>query len=78
MPDGQIGRVAVVAEARRRGIGRRLLALAIAAARRRGDAGVWLNAQIDALALYEQAGFRAVGETFLEAGMKHQRMELGF
>ena len=78
LPDGQIGRVAVVAEARRRGIGRRLLALAIAAARRRGDAGVWLNAQIDALALYEQAGFRAVGETFLEAGMTHQRMELGF
>ncbi len=77
LPDGQIGRVAVVAEARRRGIGRRLLALAIAAARRRGDAGVWLNAQIDALALYEQAGFRAVGETFLEAGMTHQRMELG-
>ena len=78
LPDGQIGRVAVVAEARRRGIGRRLLARAIAAARRRGDAGVWLNAQIDALALYEQAGFRAVGETFLEAGMTHQRMELGF
>lgn len=78
LPDGQIGRVAVVAEARRRGIGRRLLALAIAAARRRGDAGVWLNAQIDALALYEQAGFRAVGETFLEAGVTHQRMELGF
>ena len=78
LPDGQIGRVAVVATARRRGIARRLLTRTIAAARRRGDAGVWLNAQIDVLALYEQAGFRAVGETFLEAGMTHQRMELGF
>jgi len=78
LPDGQIGRVAVVAEARRRGVARRLLTKAIAAARQRGDTGVWLNAQIDALALYEQAGFRAVGETFLEAGMTHQRMELGF
>ena len=76
LPDGQIGRVAVVAEARRRGIGRRLLARAIAAARRRGDCGVWLNAQTTALGLYEAAGFRAVGEPFPEAGIEHQRMEL--
>lgn len=74
--DGQIGRVAVVAPARRRGIGQRLLALAVAAARERGDAGVWLNAQTTALGLYEAAGFRATGDAFMEAGLPHQRMEL--
>ena len=75
LADGQIGRVAVVPEARRQGIAGRLLARAIAAARRRGDAGVWLNAQVDALGLYERAGFQAVGETFEEAGITHLRME---
>ena len=78
LPDSQIGRVAVVADARRRGIGRRLVARAVATARQRGDAGVWLNAQTDALGLYERAGFLAVGETFQEAGIQHQRMEMSF
>ena len=74
--DGQIGRVAVVPAARRRGVGQRLLALAVAAARERGDAGVWLNAQTTALGLYEAAGFCATGDAFMEAGLPHQRMEL--
>ena len=74
--DGQIGRVAVVAEMRRQGIGRRLLALAVATARERGDGGVWLNAQTAALGLYQAAGFRPLGDAFMEAGLPHQRMEL--
>ena len=76
LADGQIGRVAVLAEQRRAGIGRRLLDAALAAARDRGDGSVWLNAQVDARSLYEAAGFRPVGQTFLEAGLPHIRMEL--
>ena len=76
LADGQIGRLAVLAEARRTGIGRRLLEAALAAARGRGDRAVWLNAQLDARGLYEAAGFEAVGEPFVEAGLGHIRMEL--
>ena len=75
LPDGQIGRLAVLPGERRSGIGRRLLDAALAGARARGDQGVWLNAQLDAQGLYEAAGFAAVGEQFLEAGIMHIRME---
>ena len=36
---------------------------------------VWLHARIDARELYPQAGFRIVGERFLEAGIPHIGME---
>ena len=73
---GRSGRLAVLAEERRGGIGRRLLDAALASARARGDRAVWLNAQLDARGLYEAAGFEAVGGPFLEAGIRHVRMEL--
>ena len=76
LADGQIGRLAVLPDERRGGIGRRLLDAALASARARGDRAVWLNAQLGARGLYEAAGFEAVGEPFLEAGIPHIRMEL--
>ncbi|MDE0348217.1 MAG: GNAT family N-acetyltransferase [Gammaproteobacteria bacterium] len=76
LADGQIGRLAVLAKERRGGIGRRLLDAALASARARGDRAVWLNARLEARGLYEAAGFEAVGEPFLEAGLRHIRMEL--
>ena len=76
LADGQIGRLAVLPEERRGGIGRRLLDAALASARTRGDRAVWLNARLEARGLYERAGFKAVGEPFLEAGLRHIRMEL--
>ena len=75
LDDGQIGRIAVLPAFRRRGIGRRLLALAMDSARARGDRRVWLHAQVDAQDLYLQAGFRIVGERFMEAGIPHIGME---
>ncbi len=75
LADGQIGRIAVMPEFRRRGIGRRLLDLALKSAGARGDRHVWLHAQIDAQELYLQAGFRIVGERFMEAGIPHIAME---
>ncbi len=76
LADGQIGRLAVLPEERRGGIGRRLLDAALVSARTRGDRAVWLNARLEARGLYERAGFKAVGEPFLEAGLRHIRMEL--
>ena len=75
LADGQIGRIAVLPAFRRRGIGRRLLGLAVESACARGDRRVWLHAQIDAQELYLQAGFRIVGERFMEAGIPHIAME---
>ena len=75
LPTGQIGRVAVLAEHRRRGVGRRLLDAAVDAAAERGLRTVFLNAQLDAVSLYRAAGFAPVGDVFDEEGVPHQRME---
>lgn len=70
-PVAKIGRVAVQREWRRRGIALRMLALALAAAREHGCARVRLAAQLEAVALYERAGFAVESELFEEAGIQH-------
>ncbi|MFG6175734.1 GNAT family N-acetyltransferase [Halomonas sp. THAF12] len=76
LPDGHIGRVAVLAEARGLGIGLALMQAAIVAARHRGFSSVELAAQTHALAFYERLGFAAHGETFQDAGIPHRNMVL--
>ena len=36
---------------------------------------VYLHAQVDVIALYESAGFKKVGNEFLECNIRHQTME---
>jgi predicted GNAT family N-acyltransferase len=67
----KVGRVAVQREWRRRGIALRMLELALAAARERGCTRVRLAAQLEAVALYEQAGFAVESGRFEEAGIPH-------
>jgi predicted GNAT family N-acyltransferase len=67
----KVGRVAVQREWRRRGIALRMLALALAAARERGCTRVRLAAQLQAVALYERAGFAVESDPFEEAGIQH-------
>jgi predicted GNAT family N-acyltransferase len=67
----KVGRVAVEREWRRRGIALRMLELALTAARERGCVRVRLAAQLEAVALYEQAGFAVESDTFVEAGILH-------
>ncbi|MDN3556346.1 GNAT family N-acetyltransferase [Halomonas maura] len=74
LPDGHIGRVAVLAEARGLGIGVALMEAAVEAACRRGFTAVELAAQTHALVFYERLGFRAEGEVFLDAGIPHRNM----
>jgi predicted GNAT family N-acyltransferase len=71
---GQIGRMAVLAEQRSRGIGRALLAAAVAEATHIGLARVFLHAQRHAEAFYRKAGFLPIGSEFLEAGIPHIEM----
>jgi predicted GNAT family N-acyltransferase len=74
--EAKIGRVAVAAELRRRGIAARMLQIALARAREQRFRRVRLAAQIVAVALYEQAGFAVESEPFEEAGIAHVWMGL--
>lgn len=74
LPDGHIGRMAVLAPWRRRGVGGALLIELVRIARERGFAEVILNAQVQAIAFYTRHGFAAEGAQFLEAGIPHQTM----
>jgi predicted GNAT family N-acyltransferase len=71
----KLGRMAVAAAARRRGIASRLLAEAEAQARALGVRRVALAAQTAALGLYERAGYAPRGDMFLDAGIEHVMME---
>jgi len=75
---GHIGRVAVLASHRGRGIGTELIRCLI-----RNDKAststqklIDLNAQLHAVAFYERLGFEPEGSKFLEAGIEHVRMVL--
>jgi predicted GNAT family N-acyltransferase len=74
LPDGHIGRMAVLREARGNGIGGALLAALIERARVRGIDRAILNAQTHAATFYRRHGFEPFGEEFMEAGIPHQAM----
>lgn len=78
LPDGHIGRVAVVAPWRRRGVGSALLLRLVDEAGVRGHARVVLNAQVAAMPFYARHGFVASGDVFDEAGIAHRVMERRF
>jgi predicted GNAT family N-acyltransferase len=74
----QIGRMAVLPEARSRGAGRALLAALMAEACRRGYVRASLLAQLRAIPFYERAGFALEGleaVPVLDGGILHQPME---
>jgi len=76
LPDGHVGRMAVLREWRGRGVGSALLESLIALARERGDREVALNAQTHAMPFYARFGFAPAGAPFDEAGIPHQAMTL--
>jgi predicted GNAT family N-acyltransferase len=70
----KIGRMAVLKSFRRKGAGARLLARAVAIARRRGAQRIYLHAQVPVIAFYEKMGFVCAGPVFSEAGIPHRKM----
>ena len=74
LPDGHIGRLAVVPDWRGRGVGSALLTHFVALARERGHAVARLNAQTHAIPFYEAHGFAVSGEIYDDAGIPHQAM----
>ena len=75
LPDGHIGRVAVLASARGQGVGDALLERMISLALELGYPRVIVNAQTHALAFYARHGFVAFGPEFDDAGIPHRAME---
>ena len=71
----KIGRMAVLAERRGTGVGRRVLEFLLEHARRLGFRRAVLDAQVHAEGFYLKQGFTPVGEVFEEAGIIHRRME---
>lgn len=76
LPNGQLGRMAVLANWRKQGLGSALLTKILAIAQARFHPKVFLHAQVHALPFYEKFGFSTVGEVFDEAGIPHQEMFL--
>ena len=74
LPDGHIGRMAVLQPWRAQGVGRALLVELINIARGTGHAVVVLHAQTHAMRFYEKLGFAAEGAEFMEAGIPHYVM----
>jgi predicted GNAT family N-acyltransferase len=77
LPDGHIGRMAVLREHRAQGVGGAILVRLIAEARRSGMREVVLSAQTHALEFYRKHGFAPSGGVYMEAGIPHQEMRLG-
>jgi len=78
LPDGHIGRMAVLKSWRNRGVGGLMLQKLIERAKARGDREVALSAQVHAVAFYRAHGFVEEGAEYLEAGIRHQAMRLVF
>lgn len=74
LPDGHIGRMAVLPQARGSGFGSALLQALMEAARARGDREVALSAQAHAIPFYERFGFVAEGDEYDDAGIAHRMM----
>ena len=70
----KIGRVAVLQEARGRGLGLLLMHAVLEEARRQGFSEAVLDSQTYAIPFYERLGFVAEGDEFDDAGIPHYLM----
>lgn len=78
LPDGHIGRMAVLGDWRGRGVGGAILAALIERAAARGMKRLLLNAQTHAVPFYARHGFVAFGDEFMEADIPHVAMARDF
>jgi len=78
LPDGHIGRMAVMKAWRGKGIGRAMLQCLLDTARQNAIAEIRLNSQVSAKPFYQRFGFQVSGDEFMEAGIPHVKMFLSF
>ncbi len=76
LPDGRVGRMAVLSAWRRRGVGSQMMQALLHRAQERALPTVTLHAQTHAVGFYRRFGFIERGGVFLEAGIAHVEMSL--
>lgn len=76
LPDGHIGRMAVIAAYRGQGLGAMVLTHLLQQAQQRGQRYLQLSAQCHAQGFYEHFGFVVQGDPYLEVGIPHVNMVL--
>lgn len=74
LPDGHIGRVAVLRPYRHLGIGKRVMFELEKQAKIRGMDKIELDAQLQAIPFYERLGYGPYGNIFTDAGILHRKM----
>lgn len=73
-PYAKAQRVAVVAQARRQGVGERLMAVLESTVLEKGGQRVSLSAQLSAIPFYDSLGYSAHGPVYMDAGIPHRDM----
>jgi len=73
---GKIGRMAVLHDYRRRGIGRKMIQALMDYGRKNSITDFHVSSQINAIGFYRKMAFEPFGEEFIEAGIKHINMKL--
>lgn len=76
LPDGHIGRMAVLKEWRGKGLGTAMLLRILEELRNQHMQKAILNAQTTAIKFYEKFGFQVSGKEFTEAEIPHVKMIL--
>jgi len=77
LPDGHLGRMAVLRGCRAQGLGSQVMVALLERAARLDMRRLVLHAQTAAEGFYRRFGFMPVGEVFMEAGLPHMHMERG-
>ncbi|MBI1173634.1 MAG: GNAT family N-acetyltransferase [Sideroxydans sp.] len=76
LPDGHIGRIAVVPQWRKQTVGTAIMEALLNDARAHGFKRVEVDAQVYAIPFYRRFGFEEDGEEFMDAGIPHRKMWL--
>jgi hypothetical protein len=74
LPTGHVGRMAVLPQWRRKGIGRQLLDACEDRARQLQLDQIRLSAQVSAIPFYTAAGYALSSGTYMDAGIPHRDM----
>lgn len=72
--DGHIGRMAVLKNYRKQGIGSAILLVLMDIAQQQKLKRVYLHAQVSAVPFYAKHGFTVEGAEFMDAGIAHKTM----
>jgi predicted GNAT family N-acyltransferase len=75
LPDGHLGRMAVIKPWRGNGIGSAILNALLDIAQSKRLPVVMLHAQTQAVGFYKRFGFQIISDEFIEAGIPHRAMQ---